>query len=771
MYKEHKSIESYYKHVSIKVHQADHRGFLNSRKAWIRQHNEAGPDRKRLKSKKELQEARKHLDLVQQTGGRFIAPKKEFVCEDDWDPAVHGDFDPAKVVTENILGKQVKGIWRLKGRKGVFEFEEYQDTAVQERENVHDSREDGPFSEEALARKRKAVMDQVGEGSRARDKAAVDATGSDLSMQQLLEHIQGSHSKALEEKGSATRQGSKSSGSSSDSESGSHSSSAEEAGHDLSNLFGPVTRKPAAAEPKPKPKPQAKASTSQRPSDPPSKPSKTKKNKSASELEAPKPTSLSSKLRKEKESAEQPAAEGMLLADGRCARAFKNLKEKVAEWTGVVANIAIDDEPSAPDSQAQAAFKASCLKRSADLKNLGRQCRDYGKRMDKSSNKDAFEEPLAKLQELDAVCIAFSNMFSLTPQSSTSPEAYVKAFEECESKVTWFDQKTLGSAFQVKYCMAKASLACLYGDYEKFCQEFESKSPAMQDLAQKMGRNQLEALVVPEVEGRILLTLRGLKQEDVNALATGQVTSNMTEVINLCDAVVAHCKSPMGEFLAESLLDGCMLARNILSRDDVAATATAVQAGEQAKANSEADGTLVVGGAVEGFFLEHALGRSLFDLAVDHVKTGEKQGKVQESLQALATGLETLTMAGSSQGLQLIATLQSVQDSVDKCAKEVLTLKASKGDPAVANLKLATKAWEKCNNALGSYKKAFVQKIQELLEAEIKANLSEHLPLGYNLEAMSSCFDLNIRIAPYQVSQPMIYNLKADYCNSRSTCH
>ena len=267
-------------------------------------------------------------------------------------------------------------------------------------------------------------------------------------------------------------------------------------------------------------------------------------------------------------------------------------------------------------------------------------------------NKDAFEEPLAKLQELDAVCIAFSNMFSLTPQSSTSPEAYVKAFEECESKVTWFDQKTLGSAFQVKYCMAKASLACLYGDYEKFGQEFESKSPAMQDLAQKMGRNQLEALVVPEVEGRILLTLRGLKQEDVNALATGQVTSNMTEVINLCDAVVAHCKSPMGEFLAESLLDGCMLARNILSRDDVAATATAVQAGEQAKANSEADGTLVVGGAVEGFFLEHALGRSLFDLAVDHVKTGEKQGKVQESLQALATGLETLTMAGSSQGLR-----------------------------------------------------------------------------------------------------------------------
>ena len=181
----------------------------------------------------------------------------------------------------------------------------------------------------------------------------------------------------------------------------------------------------------------------------------------------------------------------------------------------------------------------------------------------------------------------------------------------------------------------------------------------------------------------------------------------MAEVINLCDAVVAHCKSPMGDFLAESLLDGCTLAKNILSRDDLAATTKAVQVCEESRCNIEGDGTLVDGGAVEGFFLEHALVRSLFDLAVDHVKTGEKQGKVQESLQGLATGLETLTAACSSQGLKLIAALQPVQDSVDKCITEVLGLKASKGDPNVANVKLVSKAWEKCNNALGSYKEGF----------------------------------------------------------------
>ena len=148
------------------------------------------------------------------------------------------------------------------------------------------------------------------------------------------------------------------------------------------------------SKPKPKAKSQAKASSSQRPSDPTSR-KLSKANKSEPALQQLEPTtkssSLSSRLRKEKESAAQPAADGMLLADGRAARAFKNLKEKAAEWTGAVANVAIDDEPAPPDSQARATFRNSCLKRSADLKSLGRQCRDYGKRMDKSSNKDTFE--------------------------------------------------------------------------------------------------------------------------------------------------------------------------------------------------------------------------------------------------------------------------------------------------------------------------------------------------------------------------------------------
>ena len=56
-------------------------------------------------------------DLAKQTGGRFLAPKKEFVCEDDWDPAVHGEFDPSKLVTENIMGQQLKAFGASKVEK------------------------------------------------------------------------------------------------------------------------------------------------------------------------------------------------------------------------------------------------------------------------------------------------------------------------------------------------------------------------------------------------------------------------------------------------------------------------------------------------------------------------------------------------------------------------------------------------------------------------------------------------------------------------------
>lgn len=170
MNKTYPSVDAYYKHVSQKSNQKDHTGFLSARKEWVNQRNQAGPDRKRLLSKTELLEAKKKLNFQKRTGGKFLKPKKQFVERDSWDPKQHGgEYDPSKEVAENLFGKEVRGVWILKGRKGVYDFEEFQEAAMEETENIHDSR-DAPFSEVALARKKKAALDQFTQGSQAREK-------------------------------------------------------------------------------------------------------------------------------------------------------------------------------------------------------------------------------------------------------------------------------------------------------------------------------------------------------------------------------------------------------------------------------------------------------------------------------------------------------------------------------------------------------------------------------------------------------------------------
>jgi hypothetical protein len=117
LHKEHKKVEDYFSTVSQKAKQKDHQAFLSSRKNWAKQHNKAGPDKKRLLSKKELVEAHKGLQIQHKTGGRFLAPKKQLVTAENWIEAKHGKWDPTKVVTEKVFGNSVQGVWLAKGEK------------------------------------------------------------------------------------------------------------------------------------------------------------------------------------------------------------------------------------------------------------------------------------------------------------------------------------------------------------------------------------------------------------------------------------------------------------------------------------------------------------------------------------------------------------------------------------------------------------------------------------------------------------------------------
>ena len=73
-----------------------------------------------------------------------------------------------------------------KGAAGVFDYEECHDTSLVEQETVHNSSQT-PFAEESLARKRKALLGELQEGSQAREKASVEG---ELDMAGLLAAIQ-----------------------------------------------------------------------------------------------------------------------------------------------------------------------------------------------------------------------------------------------------------------------------------------------------------------------------------------------------------------------------------------------------------------------------------------------------------------------------------------------------------------------------------------------------------------------------------------------------
>ena len=120
LHKEHKKVEDYFPTVSQKAKQKDHQAFLSSRKNWTKQHNKAGPDKKRLLSKKELVEAHKGLQIQHTTGGRFLAPKKQLVTAENWIEAKHGKWTQPRWLQKRFLETPCKACGLQRARNVWF---------------------------------------------------------------------------------------------------------------------------------------------------------------------------------------------------------------------------------------------------------------------------------------------------------------------------------------------------------------------------------------------------------------------------------------------------------------------------------------------------------------------------------------------------------------------------------------------------------------------------------------------------------------------------
>ena len=96
----------------------------------------------RLKTKKRLIQLKETLELLDEESQGFSAPKKVFVEEDKWNVEVDGAFDQEKVVEEFIFGKKRKGIWKVVGREGVWDFKDSQGRTVRKTSVEESGRKD-----------------------------------------------------------------------------------------------------------------------------------------------------------------------------------------------------------------------------------------------------------------------------------------------------------------------------------------------------------------------------------------------------------------------------------------------------------------------------------------------------------------------------------------------------------------------------------------------------------------------------------------------------
>ena len=138
--------------------------------------------------KEELFQVQRQLAVERKSGGKFIAPRKQFILSSAWKESQHGKWDASKEVQAVIKGQTVKGVWRTVGEEGVFDFEEYEDTALSEQVIEHGLDHPATFSEEAFNRKKQALHTAMSATARQRDSAAVK--GPELSLEQLMGLVQ-----------------------------------------------------------------------------------------------------------------------------------------------------------------------------------------------------------------------------------------------------------------------------------------------------------------------------------------------------------------------------------------------------------------------------------------------------------------------------------------------------------------------------------------------------------------------------------------------------
>ena len=732
----------YYKHISQKANQAaqnEHKDFLAAVKQWLKQHKE-NPEKFKLKSKEDLMKTQRQLVISKKSGGKLTGPKKQFVLSTHWDPVRHGEWDPAKEVEHWVDGAFRKGVWRNTGPEGVYDYEAYEDTGVEERV-IEDDGQQELFAEEAFQAKKQAALETMQKQARERDAASVKATENDMTFADLVQVVtslgQSSSSSAAvplpdgasgKEAGNAVAETVDESSDSSSSSSGEE----EQVATGLNLLRGSAPKRThgeaadatAKGSRNQKPKAKAKAKETVKASTQaktvlPSKPGGADKGeKKVQEIKVSNPVATAG-----------PEGAGMLSLDGRANRTLKTLESAIQQAKEALGQVSFKD-PLQSSTQMKA-FRSEASERVAKLTGVVKKAKETVTRVGKSANKDSFQKQLDDLQDLGDFAASCAKLLTNVTATSLDADAYIEAHTAASSKGA-----DLGPLYSMKLVVAHSQKHLLYGKYKEFCQEFLPSSLPTKQLVDSLGLVEASKHCALEVENRMLASLRAIPANESSLLSPEKAPKDLTteaprmnESLELADAIVSSCTDASEGFMAMELAEAASTVRALLGQDNVGMLFQQVQ-GLQALAQTDLDSVP----ALQKFFLQHDTGKAFFAMAQLKVEQGDQEKLSQDKLKALQTAVAHLTSWPKQCAPEAESGILAVEKRVEPAVSALAEVKKTPFHTQWSKKKKKDQA-SSCSSLFGeleALEKQLSSGCCELVRFVCKENMDNHMRLACN---------------------------------------
>ena len=636
------SVRTYYLHISEKANAKEHEKFMAALSNWIKQHDD-NPGRTRLRDMRALRDAQPKMTATQSTGLRIEAPEREFVAQADWDASLDGEWDESKAETLEIAGQEIRGMYKSKGRKGVFKVREYVDNSVDETRLLQDSGST-PFAEAAMAEARQAVNQRWHSAKAERDKVSVEGPAVPaVSLDEVLKLVQG-HTEGLSAGSAGLLAVKEETGAGAQPQEADEEEDEEEEGESALQAAGSAfgARK-AKSKAKAKPQPAlktaaqvaAQASKGRSAAGPPERaPGKCEVRAHGNSGAARKPQEQQGvKAEPSQDARSAGDFAPTVVLDGRGQRLQESLNKTMddiqADLEGL--RVAMDTELEGAEVKKARAKRGKVLNRAASA------LKQTLKRVTESVNRAALSAQEERAEDLQTLVTALASLLGQLNSNSPDHEELETAFKTVRAAPIVIpiavDAHTHMHAVRVsRYLLCR--------QYEKAFQTCRAGAPEMRGLEQQLPPSAVEDVAVQDVCNRLTSMLRAIAAAE----ATKEDSDSKQQVVAFCDALLAETQSQAGSLL-KRLESTAKLVRALLGSSSSSSSEAGAALARVCEYAELPEGGELCGEhaqeerAVLQFFVEHKIGvllaahsRKIWESQQEDAKLVLEVGAIEESL-------------------------------------------------------------------------------------------------------------------------------------------